>query len=164
MNASHVNAAQLAALSATTCPPPARLLYRPAAGPRQRWELHIPSGGVHTYPKATAARAALAALTPGAALLMSPEAIAAETIEAGWCATLEHLGEAEPQPWLLSPGDGAGPIRFASLVGLSAYMIDRHPGQDLTLTASALMALAISGPRLPDFPLALYRHSSRKGR
>jgi hypothetical protein len=162
MNASHVNAAQLAALSATTCPPPARLLYRPGApNPRHRWELHIPSGGVHTYPKAAAARAALAALTPGAALLMSPEAIAAETTEAGWCATLEHLGAAEPQPWLLNPGDGAGPIRFSSLVGLAAYMIDHHPGENLTLAVSALMALAISEPKLPDFPLS---NHSRKGR
>jgi hypothetical protein len=41
-------------------------------------------------------------------------------------------------------------------------MIDHHPGQDLTLTASALMALAISEPRMPDFPLS--NHPGRKGR
>jgi hypothetical protein len=103
MNASHVNAAQLAALSARTVTPlaPARILYRPAAGPLYRWELHLPNGA--TYPRATFAEcfSAAAAIDLNLDLAMSPAATTAAGAELVNVTRLAHIDE-EPARWLVA--------------------------------------------------------------
>ena len=95
MNHEHTDAARTA-----TPIPPARLLYRPAAAPKSRWELHLPDGRV--YPRATFADAfaTLAALGAGLNLTMSPTGSAAAVAELANVTHLAHIDE-EPPRWLI---------------------------------------------------------------
>ncbi len=107
MNHEHTDAAQAEALgrllSARTATPipPARLLYRPAAAPKSRWELHLPNGAA--YPRATFADAfaVAAALDLNLDLTMSPAATTAARTELVNATRLAHIDE-EPARWLVS--------------------------------------------------------------
>jgi hypothetical protein len=148
MNASHVNAAQLAALNARTVTPlaPARILYRPAAGPLYRWELHLPSGA--TYPRATFAEcfSALAALAPGLDLAMSPAATTTARAELVNATRLAHIDE-EPARWLVSTPAHADAY---SLDAAQALLHAAQRGAPVTMSPDAALelwhALALSRP------------------
>jgi hypothetical protein len=107
MNHENTDAAQAEALgralSARTVTPlaPARILYRPAAGPLYRWELRLPDGCA--YPRATFSEcfSAAAALDLNLDLTMSPAATTAARAELVNATRLAHIDE-EPARWLVS--------------------------------------------------------------
>jgi hypothetical protein len=150
MNASHVNAAQLAALSARTVTPlaPARILYRPAAGPLYRWELHLPNGA--TYPRATFAEcfSAAAALDLNLDLAMSPAATTAARAELVNVTRLAHIDE-EPARWLVATPALADAY---SLDAEQALLHAAQRGAPITMSPETALELwrALALTRLPS--------------
>ena len=146
MNASNVNAAQMAALSSATCPAPARLLYRPAAAPKSRWELHLPNGAA--YPRATFADAfaVAAALDLNLDLTMSPAATTAARAELVNTTRLAHIDE-EPARWLVATP--AQPDAY-TLDAEQALLHAAQRGAPITMSPDAALelwrALALSCP------------------